>query len=101
MFFCCYSGKDPLECSIIDDMESSDSSSNDLTTFKVCPQIFFTQFIKFIYFNHFLSFKKNFNERNSVSAKKVNKQHRIKKEIEILKSIHMEHIAGNKNNHLL
>jgi ABC-type arginine transport system ATPase subunit len=98
MFFCCYSGKDPLECRIVNDNDLSDElTDKEITTFKVCPQLFFTQFTKFIYFKHFLSFKKNYYERNS-NLKKTNKQQRIQKEIEILKSIHMEHIAGDKNN---
>jgi hypothetical protein len=102
MFFCCYSGKDPLECGIVsNDNLDDESADKDFTTFKVCPQLFFTQFAKFIYFTHFLSFKKNYFERNSVSSKKTTKQQRIRKEIEVLKSIHMEHIAGQKNNYIL
>ena len=114
MFFCCYSGKDPLECNVLQP-ELDSEVDNDLndestdTTFAVCPQLFFSHFTKLIYLKHFLSFKKNYFERNSIKSiralktksKNETKQLRIKKEIELLKSIHMEHIAGNKHNHLL
>jgi len=98
MFFCCRGSKTLLNCDNAE-FDDVDAMSNiDLTAFKVCPQIVFTQFTKFIYFNHFLSFKKNYSERNSISAKKENKQRRIIRETKLLKTIHMEHIANNKNN---
>lgn len=109
MFFCCYSGKDSLECNALHP-ELDRDIDNDIyyespgTTFAVCPQLFFSHFTNLIYLKHFLSFKNNYFERNStlkIMSKNETKQLRIKKEIELLKSIHIEHIIRNKHNIIL
>ena len=94
MFFCCYSNKDPLDCR----NQNDELSEVSFTSFDVCPQLFFSHFLKLFYFRYFMAFKNNFNERNSKkNIKKNKKQLRIQNEIKLLQIIQNEH---NKNSHL-
>tara|TARA_Y100000992_G_scaffold300596_1_gene269561 strand:+ start:1571 stop:1837 length:267 start_codon:yes stop_codon:yes gene_type:complete len=88
MLFCCVPQKE----------QDEDILTNNIPplvqNFSVCPQIFFTNFSKFIFLKHFLNFKNNFKERNS---KKNTKRARIEREIQILQFMH----SGKRNKYIL
>jgi len=101
MFFCCYSGKTSSECNTLQsELDNDIDNVSSEITFSVCPQLLFYHFTKLFYLKHFLSFKNNYFEGKSIKSiialkiisKNETKQARIKKEIELLKYIHMAHI---------